>query len=203
MASLEMPIMDLSGPPKAEGEAQAERLCAEEAQRPFDLTRDLLLRARLFRLGAADHILLLTMHHIASDGWSLGLLLRELSALYGAFVEGKPSPLPELPLQYVDFAVWQREWLQGEALEKQLGYWRKQLEGAPAAAGVAYRPPTTGPAELSRRADAVGVAEASFGCARGTEPARRRNVVHDFVGGFPDRCCTVIPAATTSPWDRP
>ncbi|MGP8094399.1 MAG: condensation domain-containing protein, partial [Candidatus Sulfotelmatobacter sp.] len=133
MASLEMPIMDLSGPPKAEGEAQAERLCAEEAQRPFDLTRDLLLRARLLRLGAADHILLLTMHHMASDGWSLGLLLRELSALYGAFVEGKPSPLPELPLQYVDFAVWQREWLQGEALEKQLGYWRKQLEGAPAA----------------------------------------------------------------------
>ena len=104
----------------------------EEAQRPFDLARDLLLRARLFRLGEADHILFLTMHHIASDGWSMGLLVRELSILYEAFVEGKPSPLPELPIQYADFAVWQREWLQGEVLEKQLGYWRKQLEGAPA-----------------------------------------------------------------------
>ena len=131
-ASLEMPLVDLRGLPKPEREAKAKRLCVEEAQRPFDLTQDLLLRARLFRLGEADHILFLNMHHIASDGWSVGLLVRELSALYEAFVEGKPSPLPELPVQYADFAVWQREWLQGEVLEKQLGYWRKQLEGAPA-----------------------------------------------------------------------
>ena len=108
------------------------RLCAEEARRPFDLTRDVLLRAKLFRLGEADHILLLTMHHIASDSWSLGVLSRELSALYTAFVEGKPSPLPELSIQYADYAAWQREWLQGEALEEQLDYWRKQLEGIPA-----------------------------------------------------------------------
>ena len=104
----------------------------EEAQRPFDLTRDVLLRARLFRLGEADHILLLTMHHIASDGWSMGLLVHELSDPLPAFIEGKPSPLPELPIQYADYAVWQRAWLQGEALEEQLDYWRKQLEGAPA-----------------------------------------------------------------------
>jgi len=131
-ASLEMPLVDLRGLAKPEREEEARRLCAEEAQRPFDLTKDLLLRAKLLRLGAADHILVLTMHHIASDGWSVGLLVRELSTLYEAFVEGKPSPLSELPVQYVDFAVWQREWLQGEALEKQLDYWRKQLEGAPA-----------------------------------------------------------------------
>jgi hypothetical protein len=132
VASLEMQLVDLRGQPKPEREAKAKRLCTEEAQRPFDLTRDLLLRAMLFRLGEADHILLLTMHHIASDGWSVGLLVRELSTLYEAFLEDKPSPLPELPVQYVDFAVWQREWLQGEVLEKQLGYWRKQLERAPA-----------------------------------------------------------------------
>ena len=108
------------------------RLCTEEAQRPFDLTRDVLLRAKLFRMGETDHILLLTMHHIASDGWSVGLLVRELGTLYQAFLEGKPSRLPELPIQYVDYAVWQREWLQGEVLEGQLDYWRKQLEGTPA-----------------------------------------------------------------------
>ena len=132
VASLEMPAVDLRGLPEPEREAKAKQLCMEEARRPFDLTRDILLRARLFRLGEADHIFFLNMHHIASDGWSVGLLVRELRALYEAFVEGKPSPLPELPVQYVDFAVWQREWLQGEVLEKQLGYWKKQLEGAPA-----------------------------------------------------------------------
>ena len=130
-ASLEMPLVDLSGLPEPEREVEAKRLCIQESQRPFDLSRDLLLRARLYRLGEREHILCLTMHHIVSDGWSMGLLVRELRTLYEAFVEGRPSPLPELPIQYADFAVWQREWLQGEVLEKQLGYWRKQLEGAP------------------------------------------------------------------------
>ena len=129
-ASLEMSLVDLRAAPEPGRGETARRLCAEEARRPFDLTRDVLLRAKLFQLGEADHILLLTMHHIASDGWSVGLLNRELAALYEAFVEGKPSPLLELPVQYADFAAWQREWLQGEALEEQLAYWRKQLEGA-------------------------------------------------------------------------
>ncbi len=129
-APLEMPLIDLICQP--EPEAEASRFCAGEARRPFDLRHGLMLRASLFRLGATDHILFLNLHHIASDGWSKGLLLRELKTLYEAFMEGKPSPLPELPVQYADFAVWQREWLQGEALEQQLGYWRKQLEGCPA-----------------------------------------------------------------------
>ncbi len=131
-ASVEIPLVDLEGSPQPEREETAKRLCAEEARRPFDLTRDVLLRAKLFRLGEADHILLLTMHHIASDDWSVGLLNRELGTLYEAFVEGKASPLTELPVQYADFAAWQREWLQGEALQEQLAYWRKQLESAPA-----------------------------------------------------------------------
>lgn len=97
-ASLEMPLVDLAGLPKPERKQAAARLCVEEAQRPFDLTRGVLLRAKLFRLSEADHILLLTMHHIASDGWSLGLLNQELGGLYAALIEGKPSPLPELPI---------------------------------------------------------------------------------------------------------
>ncbi len=99
VANLEMPLIDLRGLPEPEREVEARRLCIQECQRPFDLARDLLLRARLFRLGETNHILSLTMHHIASDGWSVGLLVSELRSLYEAFVEGKPSPLPELAVQ--------------------------------------------------------------------------------------------------------
>src|SRR5208282_2920765 len=132
VASLEMPLIDLNGLLEPEREREALRLCMEEAKRPFDLSLDLLLRSKLIRLGEREHILFLNLHHIASDGWSLEVLFRELGSFYLAFSEEKPSPLPELPVQYADFAVWQREWLQGELLEKQLSYWRKQLEGAPA-----------------------------------------------------------------------
>ena len=104
-------------------------MASEEAKRPFDLAQGPLFRASLLRLAEDDHVLLLTMHHIVSDGWSMGIFTRELTALYEAFSEGKPSPLPELPIQYADFAVWQREWLQGEVLEKQLSYWRERLGG--------------------------------------------------------------------------
>ena len=88
-----------------------------------------LLRVRLLTLGADEHIVILTMHHIVSDGWSMGLLLNEIASLYRAYSAGEESPLPELPLQYADYAVWQREWLQGEVLEAELGYWREQLRG--------------------------------------------------------------------------
>jgi amino acid adenylation domain-containing protein len=130
--SLEMPFIDLGNVPQDQREAEAGRLCTEEARRPFDLTQGRVLRVKLFQLEPTEHLLLLNMHHIASDGWSVGLLLRELGSLYQTFSEEKASPLPELPVQYADFAVWQREWLQGEVLEKQLTYWRKQLKGAPA-----------------------------------------------------------------------
>ena len=86
----------------------------------------------LLKLGEQDHMVLLTMHHIVSDGWSMGVLLNEVTTLYAAFSRGEPSPLPEPVLQYADYAVWQREWLQGEVLEKQVSYWRQHLEGAPA-----------------------------------------------------------------------
>lgn len=136
--SFVLPLIDLCRLPESERGTEAQRLADEEAARPFDLTRDLLLRAKVLRLGAEDHIFLYTMHHIASDGWSLGVFARELSALYDAFSQGKPSPLPELPIQYADFAIWQRGWLQGEVLEEQLPYWKKQLDGVAPQIGRAH-----------------------------------------------------------------
>jgi non-ribosomal peptide synthetase component F len=124
-------VEELGGAAAAEREAEAQRRAAAEALRPFDLGRGPLLRARLLRLSPSDHVLLLTLHHIVADGWSMGVLVRELGALYGAFAAGRPSPLAELALQYADFAVWQRQWLQGAVLEGLLGYWRAQLAGAP------------------------------------------------------------------------
>ncbi|OAD20894.1 non-ribosomal peptide synthetase, partial [Candidatus Thiomargarita nelsonii] len=110
----------------------AESLINEEAQRPFDLEKGPLFRATLLQLGVDSHVLLLTMHHIISDGWSIGILNRELSTLYNAISQGQPSPLPPLPIQYADYAHWQRQWLTGDLLETQLNYWKKQLAGAPA-----------------------------------------------------------------------
>jgi amino acid adenylation domain-containing protein len=124
-----VPLLDLDGLPAARREEETLRLAATEARRPFDLARGPLLRAALLRLGAADHALLLTLHHIVCDGWSLDILLREVSALYAAFAAGGSPALPELPIQYADFAVWQRRWLQGEVLERRLDYWRRHLRG--------------------------------------------------------------------------
>jgi amino acid adenylation domain-containing protein len=126
-----LPMEDLSGLSEADREAALGRLAAEEALQPFDLAAGPLIRAALLRLGAEDHVLLLSMHHIVSDGWSTGVLLREISTLYEAYREGRESPLPELAVQYADYAVWQREQLEGEALEQQLAYWRERLAGAP------------------------------------------------------------------------
>ncbi|HEY9401549.1 MAG TPA: amino acid adenylation domain-containing protein, partial [Pyrinomonadaceae bacterium] len=115
------------------GEAQIERLVAVEAARPFDLTRGPLLRACLLGTGKDEYLLVLTMHHIISDGWSTGVLVREAATLYRALTTGSPSPLAELPVQYADYAGWQRDWLKGGTLDAQLAYWRRQLDGAPAA----------------------------------------------------------------------
>ena len=113
-------------------EAEARRIATEEAQEPFDLASGPLFRASVLRLGSEDYVLLCTMHHIVSDGWSMGILIRELTALYEAFTNSQPSPLAELTIQYADFAQWQRAWLQGEVLDGQLAYWKQQLAGAPA-----------------------------------------------------------------------
>ena len=127
----DLPLVELGGLAAREREAETRRLIAEEAQRRFDLRRGPLLSARLLRLQEDEHVFLLTLHHIISDGWSLGLFVNEMAALYESFSRGEESPLAELPIQYKDFAVWQRRWLQGEVLERQLAYWRRQLEGAP------------------------------------------------------------------------
>jgi amino acid adenylation domain-containing protein len=126
-------MIDLSELGNEEREAEARRLVQEDVERPFDLVSGPLLRAKLLRLGAAEHVALVNMHHIVSDGWSIAVLIREVGRIYAAYAEGRPSPLPELPIQYVDYALWQREWLQGEALAQQVAYWKRRLAGAPAA----------------------------------------------------------------------
>jgi amino acid adenylation domain-containing protein len=125
-------VADLRPLPEGERRAEAGRRAHSEARRPFDLTRGPLLRALLLRWDEREHLAVLTVHHIVSDGWSMGVLVREVAALYPAFVAGGASPLPELPLQYADFSVWQREWLAGGALDVQLAFWRERLAGAPA-----------------------------------------------------------------------
>ena len=133
---LRLEVVDLSSLNENERETEALKLVHATAALPFDLTTGPLLRAMLLRLAAEEHILLLTMHHIISDGWSLGVLGREVGALYRAFTEGSASPLPALPVQYLDYAVWQREQLTSEFLAAQLSYWREQLSGAPAVLGL-------------------------------------------------------------------
>jgi amino acid adenylation domain-containing protein len=128
---LRLALNDLRTMPEAEREPEAGRLALFEANSPFDLVRGPLLRARLLHLNDFDHVLLLTMHHIVSDGWSMGVLNRELSTLYLAFCNGQPSPLPELPIQYSDFTLWQRAQLQGEVFERLLSYWKNKLAGIP------------------------------------------------------------------------
>ncbi|HEX2091920.1 MAG TPA: amino acid adenylation domain-containing protein, partial [Longimicrobiaceae bacterium] len=129
--ALPLPLLDLSRLQEQAREAQAQHLVLGEARRPFDLRRGPLFHTRLLRLSPDEHVLLLAMHHIVSDGWSLGVLFRELSALYEALSRGEPSPLPPLPVQYADFACWQHAWLQGDVLERQLAWWRERLAGAP------------------------------------------------------------------------
>jgi len=127
----EVLVTDLTSVPTSERELKAEDLLKREARRPFNFSSDLMLRASVLKLDAAEYILLLMTHHVAIDGWSFGVFFSELSALYKAFSGGTPSPLSQLPIQYADYAAWQREWLQGEVLTHQLEYWRSHLAGAP------------------------------------------------------------------------
>ncbi len=130
---LEVPIVDLRGLSEEARAAEARRIAEEEGRRPFNLEEGPLLRARLLRLGEREHVITLTVHHSVFDAWSLGLLIRELAELYTAFVSGRRPRLPELTMQYADFARWQHERLQGELLEAELAHWHAQLEGAPPA----------------------------------------------------------------------
>ena len=129
--TLGLPVVDLRSLNQAEREAEVDRLRQEDALRPFDLANGPLLRATLIRISAEHSLLLTNMHHIVSDAWSMGVMLHEMQTLYEAFSQGLPSPLPELEIQYSDYARWQREWLQGEVLQREVSYWKQQLEGAP------------------------------------------------------------------------
>ncbi|HYK19257.1 MAG TPA: condensation domain-containing protein, partial [Pyrinomonadaceae bacterium] len=128
---LKLTLVDISHLPHEQRAQKAHQLAEEDAQTPFDLSCPPLLRAGLLRHDEQEHTLLLTMHHIISDGWSMSILWREVGVLYAAYVNGADSPLDPLAIQYADYAVWQREWLTGEVLEEHLSYWREQLADAP------------------------------------------------------------------------
>ncbi|HLL48709.1 MAG TPA: condensation domain-containing protein, partial [Longimicrobiaceae bacterium] len=130
-APVPLPVLDLRHLPEARREAEAERQVEAESLRPFDLARGPLLRSTLLRLAGDNHVLSFNLHHIVSDGWSMEVLVREVSTAYAVLSRGEPARLPELPVQYADFAVWQRQWLSGEVLEEQIGYWKEKLGGAP------------------------------------------------------------------------
>ncbi|MEH2225052.1 amino acid adenylation domain-containing protein [Nostoc sp.] len=125
--TINIPVLDL----QSLEESEAQQIVTKEARQPFDLSNGPLLRVTLLRLGPESHVLVLIMHHIITDGWSMGIFIKELSNLYRAFTIDSPSLLPELPIQYTDFAVWQRQWLTEEIQKQQLNYWKQQLAGAP------------------------------------------------------------------------
>ncbi|HEU5229032.1 MAG TPA: condensation domain-containing protein, partial [Ktedonobacteraceae bacterium] len=131
-ANIAPPMIDLSKLSKQERDAEIELQLDKEAQHSFDLTKGPLFRVNIYRLSTIEHVVAVNTHHIVFDGWSLNVLMQELAALYTSSQAGQPSSLPALPIQYADYAVWQRNWLQGNVLEEQLAYWRQQLVGAPA-----------------------------------------------------------------------
>jgi amino acid adenylation domain-containing protein len=162
-ARARLPLVDLEALPEAAVEVELDRLSAEDEQRAFDLARGPLLRSTLVLLGESDFLLLFNMHHIVSDGWSQGVLLHELAALYRAFERGQPSPLPELPVQYADFVLWQRDWLRGEVLDEQLRYWMAQLAGVAPLALPGDRPPLAGQIFAAGEIDLEVAAELTAG----------------------------------------
>lgn len=152
-----VPVIDLDHVPEAEREAEVQKFSVEEARRLFDLERGPLLRVKLLRFADDEHVAFFTVHHIVSDGWSTGLLVSEVQALYAAYSEDRPSPLPELPIQYADYARWQREWFKGAVFERQLAYWRERLRGAPATLTVPADRPCPGPRRFRGATYAVRV----------------------------------------------
>jgi hypothetical protein len=142
-AAVQLDVTDLTGLPKADAESEVIRALDEESERTFDLQHGPLWRSRVLQLGEEEHVLLYTMHHTISDEWSAGVLMQEVATLYGAFVSGKETSLPELNIQYPDYAVWQRDVVQGEFFEEQINYWRQQLAGAPATLDLPTDKPRT------------------------------------------------------------
>ncbi|MGZ4135059.1 MAG: condensation domain-containing protein, partial [Tumebacillaceae bacterium] len=128
---ISIPVIDLRELPPEQRQQAVKQYVADESKRPFDIHQGPLVRATLLQTDAEEHVLFLIFHHIVSDGWSTMVLIREMTAVYEALLNGKSANLPELPIQYADFAVWQKEWMQGETFEQQMNYWRKQLSGNP------------------------------------------------------------------------
>lgn len=152
VAGMRLPLVDLSALPERAREAAVLALALEEGRRPFDLSTGPLFRITLLRLGRAQHVALFTMHHVIGDAWSMQLLMDEMAALYGAFSQGRESPLKELPVQYADYAEWQREYMRGEVLEGQLAYWKRQLGGGLQALRLPFDgPQTSSPGERGAR----------------------------------------------------
>src|ERR1700736_2500445 len=127
---VQIPVVDLTDFPEDGREPEALRIACEEGKKSFDLTQGPLLRTVLVRLGPDQYLLVLAMHHIITDGWSIAVLFRELTRCYEAIANGQDANLPELPLQYSEYAQWQREYMTGEALARQVGYWKSKLAGA-------------------------------------------------------------------------
>lgn len=162
---VDLPVVEVQGSTHAQREAALSRCSEEELARPFDLERGPLFRTSLLRLGPDDHVLLVTLHHIVADGWSLGVLLRELSALYPAFARGEPSPLPELAIQYADYAVWQHEQMATPALRGQLAHWREEVADLPALVLPTDRPRPPVPGMAGERQQVILSREVSDGLA--------------------------------------
>ncbi|MES1245675.1 MAG: non-ribosomal peptide synthase/polyketide synthase, partial [Acidobacteriota bacterium] len=175
---LRLPCVDLTSVPGPVRGREVERLAAAELARPFDLTGGPVWRATLLALGAEEHAVLVTMHHIASDGWSMGVLVREIGALYPALAEGRDASLAALPIQYADFAAWQRSWLEGEVLERHLSWWRDSLAGAPAVLDLPFDRPR--PAAQSFRG-ALWRTRIDAGVARGVESLGRAGAATPFM----------------------
>src|SRR6185436_17236170 len=183
-APASLPLTRLTGLPVSRREDEAGQIASALAAQPFDLARGPLLRVALVELDRDDHVLVLVIHHIATDGWSMGLLMRELTLLYGALGGQAPSPLPELPLQYSDFAAWQRDWLQGETLETRLRYWREHLAGAPTLLALPVDRPW--PAVQTSRGDstAIGVDAGTAAGLHGLAREHKATLFMVLVGGL-------------------
>ncbi len=166
-AAVELPEADLAALPAARREAEMLRRAAAEVRRPFDLARAPLFRLLLVRLGADDHVLVVTLHHLVADGWSLGVLLREIMALYGSFASGEWHPaLPALPVQHADYAAWQRRRFSGDLLREEAGFWRARLEGLPALALPADRPRPAVPSFRGRQLEMAATAVETISSCR-------------------------------------
>ena len=177
-----LPIIDLSGLPACDvWKRRSSGLSRLEAQRAFDLSHDVLLRTKVLRVSGDEHVVLVTMHHIISDGWSIGVLVKEVAALYEAYAKGNAVTLKPLAVQYADYAHWESEWLQGEVLDEQLEYWKEQLAEAPVLELPADRPRPPVPSYRGAY-ESFELDQELTSCANVVEPAVGCDVVYDVDG---------------------